>query len=679
FKKKNENCKLLFIAHREEILKQSLQCYRGILREHNFAEVVSGNYEMISADNLFITIQSFNSKKMYEILPRNFYDYIVIDETHHAAAGSYEKLINHFEPKILLGLTATPERMDGEDILKYFDGRISAEIRLGEAINRKLLSPFQYFCISDSVDLSDVKWQRGGYDRAELSNVYTKDIQRVDYILEAINKYVNDIADVKGIGFCVGVEHAKFMKNKFNEKGIDAISLDGSSSREERDSAARRLKNGEIKLIFVVDLYNEGVDIPDINTVLFLRPTESTTVFLQQLGRGLRLAEDKECLTVFDFIGQANKSYRFNEKIRAIIGKTHNSVKLEIQNQFPNLPRGCYIHLEKKAKEYILDNIEGHLVNKRNLIKLMKQFRLDTDQDYNIKNFIEFYNIEVEEIYKNHTFSELSYEAGLIKSFKDLDKKEFKSGIRRLISCTSMSWLRFVLEILESKEKEDYTEKEVKMILMLHYTLYQKKSIDMGLSNVGEIASRILQNKILVDEMKQLIKIKISKTDFIEKDIGLPLMVHSKYIKDQVLAALGDLTFDKKVSRREGACHITDKNIDMLFVTLDKSEKDYSPETMYKDYAISRELFHWQSQNKTTPQSRTGKRYINSDGTDNQVLLFVREYNKQANGAGAPFYFLGKVTHLSNIGSKPMNIIWKLEEKMTEEIKIKIKSAMLAG
>ncbi|MBN4063093.1 MAG: NgoFVII family restriction endonuclease [Alkaliphilus sp.] len=678
FKKKNMNCRLLFIAHREEILKQSLGCYRGILRDQNFAEIVSSNYEMVSEDNIFITIQSFNSKKMYDNLPSTFYDYIVIDETHHAAAGSYEKLINHFEPKILLGLTATPERMDGEDILKYFDGRISAEIRLGEAINRKLLSPFQYFCVSDSVDLSDLKWQRGGYNVAELSNIYTKNLQRVDYIVEAIDKYINDIDDVKGIGFCAGVEHAIFMKNNFNKKGIPSISLYGKSSREERNGASKKLKSGEIKFIFVADLYNEGVDIPEINTVMFLRPTESTTIFLQQLGRGLRLAEDKECLTILDFVGQANKSYRFNEKIRAILGKTYNSVKTEIQNQFPNLPRGCYIHLEKKAKEYILDNIEGHIVNKRNLIKLMRQFRLDTEQAYNIKNFTEFYHIQLEEIYKNYTFSQLSYEAGLVKSFDDIDKKELRSGIRRLISCTSRSWLEFVLEVLDSKDKEYYLDKEVKMILMLHYTLYQKTPMEMGLSSTKDIVSRIVQNKILTDEMKQLIRIRINKTDFIEKDIDLPLMVHSKYVKDQVLAALGDLTFDKKVSRREGACYIVNKNIDMLFVTFDKSEKDYSPETMYKDYAISRELFHWQSQNRTTPQSETGKRYINSDGTNNQVLLFVREY-KKINGSGAPFYFLGKVTHVSNTGSKPMDIIWKLEERMTEEIKIKTRRAMIVG
>lgn len=156
------------------------------------------------------------------------------------------------------------------------------------------------------------------------------------------------------------------------------------------------------------------------------------------------------------------------------------------------------------------------------------------------------------------------------------------------------------------------------------------------------------------------------------------MKVHSKYVKDQVLAALGDLTFDKKVPRIEGACYMKDKNIDVLFVTLNKSEKDYSPETMYEDYAISRELFHWQSQNRTTSQSSIGKRYINSDGIDNQVLLFVREYNKE-NGAGAPYYFLGKVTYVNHIGSKPMSITWKLEERMTEEIKIKTISGMVVG
>ncbi len=264
-----------------------------------------------SLDHLFVSIQSLNSKDLCEITSEDYYDFIIIDEFHHAAAPSYQRLLSYYKPKVLLGLTATPERNDNQDIFKFFEDRISGEIRLPEAIDRKLLSPFQYFAVSDTVDLSKLKWQRRGYSISDLNNVYTGNDKRVSDILVALNKYVTDIDEVVGLGFCVSKEHAKFMANKFNEAGIESIALTSESKKEERDNAKERLVKGEIKFIFVVDIYNEGVDIPEINTILFLRPTESLTVFLQQLGRGLRLHDKKECLTVLDFVGQAHKNYNF--------------------------------------------------------------------------------------------------------------------------------------------------------------------------------------------------------------------------------------------------------------------------------------------------------------------------------------------------------------------------------
>lgn len=194
----DSNNRILFVAHREEILKQSLSCFRGVLKDANFGDLFVGNNKPSDIKHLFISIQTFNSVKLHEHTDETFYDMIVIDEFHHAAADSYQILINHYKPNILLGLTATPERHDGKDILQYFDNRISAEMRLPEAIDRKLLCPFQYFCVSDNVDLSNLKWSRGGYDAAALSNIYTGDIARADMIVKAIRKYVTDIDEVKG-------------------------------------------------------------------------------------------------------------------------------------------------------------------------------------------------------------------------------------------------------------------------------------------------------------------------------------------------------------------------------------------------------------------------------------------------------------------------------------------------
>ena len=349
-------CRLLFVAHREEILKQSLYTFRAVLKDANFGELFVGSHKADSIDHLFISIQTFNSQDFTTKTDADFYDYIVVDEFHHAAAPTYQKLLEYYQPKILLGLTATPERMDGKNILDYFSGRIAAEIRLPEAIDRKLLCPFQYFGVTDTADLSSLKWRTGGYDKNELSNLYTLSglvaERRADLVVNSILKYVTDINEVKGLGFCVSIEHARFMADYFNARGISSMALTGDSPDEERNAAKQRLVSGELHFIFVVDIYNEGVDIPEVNTVLFLRPTESLTVFLQQLGRGLRLAENKDCLTVLNFIGQANKKYNFEEKFAALLSNTTRSVSRELKEGFVSAPKGCYIQLEKIAAKY---------------------------------------------------------------------------------------------------------------------------------------------------------------------------------------------------------------------------------------------------------------------------------------------------------------------------------------
>ncbi len=351
FRNENSRARLLFVAHREEILKKSRDTFRYVCKDLNFGELLVGNNKPDSIENLFVSIQSLNSSKLLERTTPDFYDYIVIDEVHHGAAKSYQKLLEYYKPKVLLGLIATPERMDGADITKYFDKRIAYEMRLPEAIDNKLLCPFQYFGVSDFVDLSNLKWTRGGYETSELENVYVLNTEiskrRAKEIIQNTIKYVDDIEDVKALGFCVSIKHAEFMADEFNNAGIPSVALTGNSEKELRNDISRKLINGDIKIIFTVDLFNEGVDIPQINTVLFLRPTESLTVFLQQLGRGLRLCEGKDCLTVLDFIGQSNKNYNFTDKFRALIGKTKNSVESYVKDGFNTLPKGCFIKLEK--------------------------------------------------------------------------------------------------------------------------------------------------------------------------------------------------------------------------------------------------------------------------------------------------------------------------------------------
>ena len=340
FRQEKKSAKLLFLAHRKEILTQSMSKFQGILKDNNFGELwvdgmVPNNFEFV-----FASVQSVNNHLSNLQLSPEFYDFIVIDECHHQTANSYRAVLNYFKPQILLGLTATPERMDGGDILEDFCNKIAAEIRLPEALNRKLLCPFQYFGITDSVDLSNVSWERGRYIASELTNLYTANDRRIGEIIYNLDKYTKEAKDVRAIGFCVSMEHARFMAEKFLLAGYNADYLT-SVNTENRDSVRKKLINKEINYLFVVDIFNEGVDIPEIDTVLFLRPTESLTVFLQQLGRGLRLAEGKDCLTILDFVGNSRPEYNFENKFRALIGKTTTTVRSEIEDNFPHLPLGC--------------------------------------------------------------------------------------------------------------------------------------------------------------------------------------------------------------------------------------------------------------------------------------------------------------------------------------------------
>lgn len=665
----NNRKRLLFVAHREEILRQSLDCFRGILRDYNFGDLMVGSSKPSSLDHLFVSIQSFNSQELYNQTDPYYYDYIVIDEFHHAASESYQKLLNYYCPKILIGLTATPERMDGKDILHYFGNHVSAEIRLPEAIDRKLLSTFQYFVITDPVSLRNLKWARGGYDVTEIENIYTDEqgwgVRRATLIIDSVMKYVADIRNVKGLAFCVSRTHAAFMAKQFNDAGITSLYLTADSADKERLTAKEELVSGKIKFIFVVDLYNEGVDIPEINTILFLRPTESLTVFLQQLGRGLRITDDKDCLTVLDFVGQANSKYDFESKFKALLSKTNRSIIDEIKRGFPDVPTGCYIQLERKATEFILENIKDSIGTLSGLVSRISSFQQDTLLEPSLINFIGYYHMDVREIYRRYSFSRLKARAGIIGDFSEPLEKIFTVAFSRICSINSRKWIEFLLNVLNNLDLlnlKKLTEQESRMLMMFHFTIWQKSLEKSGFKDLKESLLKLSENRIMFKELIELLRYNLIKIDFVEEPVGLgfesPLYLHSRYTRDQILVAFDYLT---PGNVREGVKYIPKKKVDVLFITLNKSEENYSPSTMYKDYSISDLLFHWQSQSTTSEDSVTGQRYINHIRNGSKVVLFVRENREDLAGA-SPYTFLGTANYLSHTGSRPMNIVWKLDK-----------------
>jgi hypothetical protein len=465
------------------------------------------------------------------------------------------------------------------------------------------------------------------------------------------------------------MEHAKFMAEKFCLAGLKAEYLT-SANNQNRDLVRNQLLKKEINYLFVVDIFNEGVDIPEIDTVLFLRPTESLTIFLQQLGRGLRLAENKDCLTVLDFVGNSRPEYNFESKFRALIGKTATTVKKEVEDNFPHLPLGCSIILEKKAKQVILENITAATsLNRNQIIQKIQNFQHQTTLVLNLKNFTEFYHIPVQMIYKRGGWKRLCQAAGKIKDFEKIHEKQIINAIsKKWLSCKSNSYFQFILSLAQKEFKiwlNDFTEQERQMLLMLHYDVWQTaggfESLELSIRELG-------RNRVLVDEIIEVLELLIDRIDFKEIEINLPykqpLKIHARYTRDQILAGFGLSTFEKKSPSREGVAENVEINTELLFINLIKSEENFSPTTMYDDYAINETFFHWQSQNSAGPETAKGISYIKHQDMEKRILLFVREKNKDEFGNTMGYVFVGEGHIRDHYGTKPMSIKWELSEPL---------------
>ena len=455
------------------------------------------------------------------------------------------------------------------------------------------------------------------------------------------------------------------MSRFFNEKGIPSIYLTGKSADEDRKKAQKKLVGGEVRFIFVVDIYNEGVDIPEVNTILFLRPTESLTVFLQQLGRGLRLAEGKECLTVLDFIGQANKKYHFEDKFAALLSNTTRGVSREIKDGFISLPKGCYIQLEKKAEKIILDNIRASYGSTAGLIMRIASFEEDSGQSLSLASFLSYNHLDPRSLYKYCNFSRLCVRADVKEDFNEPLEETITKALLKLSVLDSRRLITFLLKVLSRIDDIDFDQlspMEERMLQMFYVTVWGKPIDEWNGDEMLDHMYELSDSPVMLQEMIDLLKYRYEQIDFIDESVYLgfdcPLDLHCTYTRDQLLVAMD---FMKPSTVREGAKWLPDKKLDVFFVTLNKADKDYSPTTMYKDYSINEYLFHWQSQSTTSEKSQTAQRYIHHKEMGTRVLLFVREFKKDRISGGAEAYtFLGTANYVKHEGEKPMNIIWRL-------------------
>ena len=677
---------LLFVAHRQEILKQSLRAYRSVLQNGAFGELYVGDHKPKYWNHVFASVQSLASLGVQTLEPDQF-DIVVIDEFHHAMAPTYRQLLDHLKPRQFVGLTATPERGDGGNVAnEYFGGRTASELRLWDALDADLLVPFHYFGVSDDVDLSQLEWTRGTYDTAQLDRLYTGNDARAAKVIRELRDKVTGTEHMRALGFCVSVQHAHYMATVFNAAGIASVAVDGGTDEAERARALDQLRIREINCIFAVDLFNEGLDIPQVDTILMLRPTQSATIFLQQLGRGLRRADDKAVLTVLDFIGQQRREFRFDLRYRALTGYGRTELKKAVEAEFPFLPSGSQIVLDRVAQKVVLDNIKTQLrFNRAQLVRDIASYG-----ETELAAYLRESGSDLKSIYRSTRDSWTSYlrQAQLIEGFSgleavlkgthhdrsDTDEKKLLGRMAALIHVDDPERAD-AYTMLVGANVPRYAElgpREQTFARMLFYTLWDDgggfKTYDDGLDHLRRYP-------FVCSEIRQIVSLGAAASKHAAKGLGAglqhtPLLSHATYRREEILAALeyGSLERGRNVQHREGVAWCPATSTDAFFVTLNKDDKKHSATTMYKDYAISPELFHWESQNNTSPSSPVGRRYLDRKGNGSRILLFTRDAAEDETGLTVPYTCLGQVDYVQHSGEKPISITWKLHRPMPADV-----------
>ncbi|MEU0943784.1 DUF3427 domain-containing protein [Streptomyces canus] len=663
--------RLLFVAHRKEILNQSLRKYREVLDDASFGEPLFSGELPRDWQHVFASVQSLTSQRLEQFSQEQF-DIIVVDEFHHATATTYRRVLNHFKPKQLLGLTATPERADGLNVQdEFFEGRIAAEMRLWEALDNDLLCPFHYFGVPDGTDLTRLNWRSGTYDQSQLGDLFSADHARARIVIKQVRDKVSDPSNMRALGFCVTRKHAHFMAKCFQEAGLKAAALDSESKPEVRERTLAELKAGEIQVIFSVDLFNEGLDIPDVDTLLLLRPTNSATVFLQQLGRGLRRTPNKPVLTVLDFIGQHRAEFRFEEQFRAMTNLSRNRLLEHAEHDFPLLPSGCQIILEGKSKDIVLDNIRAQIkATVQTLAKEARAFSTPLLADYLRES-----RREIKELYKSsNSWTSVLRRAGLAELPEQAGEEDLLKRVHAFLHVDDLERAEAYTRLLSDNAPtyEALNPRDKTYARMLFFNLWDKAG---GFSSYTQGLESLREQRAVRSELRQVLDYAMGRADHFPIPLEgphthIPLKIHSAYNRSEILAALGVARLNGQMpgSFAQGVLWDHPNQTDALLITLEKNEKDFSPTVRYKDYALSPSLFHWESQSTTAETSPTGLRYQEHVQRGSHVLLFMRRYKDTDIGKAQPWMLLGPATYVRHDGSKPMAITWQLHHELPADV-----------
>ncbi len=659
--------RLLFVAHREEILRQSLQTFRHVLRNSNFGDYLGGGHEPDSFNHLFATIQSVNSRKLVEKLGAGFWNMVIIDECHHIEARTFVSLVEAVTPKYLLGLTATPERGDGQSILRHFDmrpdGSPAAQLRLWHALEQQLLVPFEYYACADGVDYTQVNW-RSANEALQLSNLLTGEKARAMAIVRAWEEHVSSIQECRALAFCVSIAHAEFMTEYFQKCGIKAALVTGSTQKDLRRKLPTQLERKEINVIVTVDLYNEGVDLPFVDTLLLLRPTQSASLFQQQIGRGLRLYENKDSCLVLDFVGQYSSDFRFDILYSSITGLTRREVIDGVEHGFGQLPPGCYLQLQKQAREQILGSLR-QAVN-LNWIRLQAELHTYSARhgfnEIKLGEFVQEQALDLRDIYRKSGaagWTRLKQDAGLIKGELGEKEKWLNRRFKDVLHIDDTDYLNVMQAIGSDSLQSDPLFK--KRALMLAYQICGGS----GVQTVEGLMAGLRTAPELLKELSELAEALDAATN--EQFRKLPelessgLKLHSAYKIREILTSVEYYTEENYSPHQAGVWRDLDNKLELLFVTLDKQNALHEG-VAYNDYAISRELFHWQTQNTASPRTPTGRRYLESNTNGWCFQLFVRV------DKDSPYRACGPVSLVKSEGAQPMNITWRLKHPLSARL-----------
>ncbi len=708
----HKDCKkeisFLFIAHREELLENAINVFSKLLnmKKEAFGRIYGGKRE-VESNMIFASVQSL--KNCYDIFSKNDFNYIIVDEFHHAAANSYRKIIKHFTPKFLLGLTATPERMDGKDILEICGYNLVGEIGLKKAMEKELISPFHYFGVDDTIDYRDISYENGKYDEFQLTSSLNVTF-RSEYIIEKINKFGYDGKKLSGIAYCQNIQHALYMKNEFSKFGYITEVIVSKTNSTERSNILKKFEKKEIEILCVVDILNEGIDVPDINLLLFLRPTLSSTVFIQQLGRGLRKSKSKDFVTIIDFIGNHRKDYLitkvFSEEInnKNFLYDKKEKIINEIKRQFSNIPGASYIELDRICQERIIDKIEKINFTSKNFLKnayleykaeigkskkdildisdfgrnidLFREFVLKTGSFYDAQ--IQFENSTSMENYRlshlerdflaymerkitlNEPFTFLTINLFLKENIKNNWKTSLKQGIsKKEVLSEYMNYFlireEFRYKYLIERILKEMEEEEILSESKGEYFISEKYS-RLFSTNSGKLFKKRLEEIIV-----------LGLNEFKKNNIGEfnnnILFLHREYMRTDL-----QILLDSKVPKGSWRAGYANTETDIcLFITNDKSHI-IQENLKYDNSLHADDIIQWISQPKTFHQSSVGQMFIKHEEMGMKVHIFARKYAFINGNRTNPFIYLGRASYYRSFGDKPMTILWKLENSIPSPI-----------